>query len=159
MSEDPTATRRPIEPAVEIELPSECFVGHILGRNGRLVRRLLAEHDRVCRIHAQGAKVLIVGKQHGLQEDVEAVAVKVRYQVFTTIYQSWKYLSAASRGRRPRRAREPLHLGFPPPWACGEEEEEQQQKEEECDKEEVIEGQLHFGWSGSCCAEHGNCEA
>jgi len=32
--------------------------------------------------------MMIVAKQAGLQEDVEAVAVKVRYQVFTAIYQS-----------------------------------------------------------------------
>ena len=105
MSGDCTATRRPSEAAVRIELPSEAFVGHVLGRNGRFVRRLLAEHNSVRRIHVQGgplggAELLIVAKEAGLQEDVEAVAVKVRYQVFTTIYQSWKYLAAASRGRR-----------------------------------------------------------
>ena len=81
------------------------------------MRHLLAEHDSVCRIRVQGTKVRIVGKQEGLQEDVEAIAVKVRYQVFTTIYQSWKYLAAAARGRRPRRAGVTLPLGFPPPRA------------------------------------------
>ena len=125
MSEDPTATRRPIAPAVEMELPSDSFVGHVVGRNGCFVRRLLAEHDSVCRIRVQGAKVRIVGKQEGLQEDVEAIAVKVRYQVFTTIYQSWKYLAAAARGRRPRRAGATLPLGFPPPRASEAEEEGQ----------------------------------
>ena len=102
-------------PAVEMELPSDSFVGHVVGRNGCFVRRLLAEHDSVCRIRVQGAKVRIVGKQESLQEDVEAIAVKVRYQVFTTIYQSWKYLTAAARGRRPRRAGVTLPLGFPLP--------------------------------------------
>ena len=125
MSEGTTATRRPIAPAVEMELPSDSFVGHVVGRNGCFVRRLLAEHDSVCRIRVQGAKVRIVGKQEGLQEDVEAIAVKVRYQVFTTIYQSWKYLAAAARGRRPRRAGATLPLGFPPPRASEAEEEGQ----------------------------------
>ena len=108
-----------------MELPSDSFVGHVVGRNGCFVRRLLAEHDSVCRIRVQGAKVRIVGKQEGLQEDVEAIAVKVRYQVFTTIYQSWKYLTAAARGRRPRRAGATLPLGFPPPRASEAEEEGQ----------------------------------
>ena len=107
-----------------MELPSDSFVGHVVGRNGCFVRRLLAEHDSVCRIRVQGAKVRIVGKQESLQEDVEAIAVKVRYQVFTTIYQSWKYLTAAARGRRPRRAGVTLPLGFPPPRASEAEEED-----------------------------------
>ena len=33
MSEDPAAARRPIAPAVEMELPSDSFVGHVVGRN------------------------------------------------------------------------------------------------------------------------------